>query len=95
VLIGVLTIELEIPHAHSLKEKRRVINRVRDRVRGKFNAAIAEVDALDTWNYAVLGVCVVSNERRHANESLSKIASFVETLHDFSVTHFSTEFMQG
>ena len=54
--VGVLTLEIQLPYAHSLKEKRAVLNRMRDRLRARFNVAVAELDHQDAWQQAVLGV---------------------------------------
>jgi hypothetical protein len=93
MVIGLLTVELELPEAFSLKEKRMVLNRVRDQVRQKFNVAIAEVDENDVWNRAVLGVVTVSNEQTHCNQVLSKVMDLIETIRGLRVEDFSTEFI--
>ena len=53
--VGLLTLEIHLPYAHSLKEKRMVVQRLRDRLRRKFNVAVAELDHQDLWQRAVLG----------------------------------------
>ena len=75
--IGTLRIRLVIRGARSLKDKRSVVKSVKDRVRNKFNASIAEVDALDNCQSAVLGVAVVANDRTYLNSVLSQIANLV------------------
>lgn len=72
---------LGIPGALSLKDKRSVVSRVRDRVRNRFPVSIAEVDALDEWDRAVLGIAMVSNDARHIESTLDKLVDFVEELH--------------
>jgi hypothetical protein len=59
--VGILTLEIHLPYAHSLKEKRMVLNRVRDRLRGKFNVAVAELDHQELWQRALLGVVSISS----------------------------------
>ncbi len=93
MIIGVLTLELEIPWAHSLKEKRMVVNRVRDTVRAKFNVAVAEVDANDVWNRAVIAVVTVANEQVHCNQVLDKVVDLVETVRDCNLADYSLEFL--
>jgi len=93
MIIGLLTLELSIAEANSLKDKRSVLNRVKDRVHNKFNVSIAEVGAHDVWNYALLGVVVLSNEQKHANQVLCKIADFVEGLRVCELDDFTTEFI--
>ena len=91
--IGILTLEISIDGAFSLKEKRMTVNRIRDRVRAKFNVAIAEVDDLDIWNHACMAVVAVSNEQAHVNSMLNRVVRFVEAIRDCEVEDFTTEFM--
>lgn len=93
MIIGSLIIELDIPGAFSLKGKRAVLNRLRDRVRKKFNVAVAEVEENDIWNHAVIAVVTVSNQQRFCNQVLSKVAEFIETLPDCVVEDISMEFI--
>ena len=65
-----------MPGARSLKDKRRVIKGMKDRMRGQFNCSVAETDFQDIWTRARLVVCVVSGDSRHANTQLNEIASF-------------------
>ena len=71
-----IKLDLQIPSAHSLKDKRRQIKSLKDRLSHRFNASVAEIDALDNWQQAVLGVCLISNDRSY----LDKQYSLVETL---------------
>ena len=60
-----------------MKDKRRVVKSVKDRVRNKFNASVAEVDALESHQTAVLGVAVVGNESEYVRSVLAQIANLV------------------
>ena len=62
--IGVLTLELHLPEAHSLKEKRFVVRKIKDRLRARFNVAVAELDHQDLWQRSVLGVVSISSDRK-------------------------------
>ena len=75
--VGTLRIRLVVRAARSLKDKRRVVKSIKDRVRHKFNASIAEIGALDSHQVAVLGVAVVANDREYLNSVLSQIANLV------------------
>lgn len=92
MIVGVLTLEIDIESAYSLKDKRAVLNRIRDRVRSTFNVAIAEVDENEVWNHACLGVVTISNDQRHCNEMLSKVVAFVETIRDCELDDYSIDF---
>ena len=61
--VGLLTLELHLPYAHSLKEKRLVLRRLQDRLRARFNVSVGELDHQDLWQRALIGVAAVaSNE---------------------------------
>jgi uncharacterized protein YlxP (DUF503 family) len=77
--VGVATVELGLPENTSLKGKRMVVRSVTQRVRNRFNVAIAEVASQDAWHTATLGIVCVSNDAQHANEILSKVIDFVES----------------
>jgi uncharacterized protein YlxP (DUF503 family) len=76
--VGVARLELHIAETGSLKTKRMVVKSVVQRVRNRFNVAIAEVDTQDVWQLATLGIVCVSDDRRHANEMMDKVVSFIE-----------------
>lgn len=73
--IGLLTLEIHIPDAHSLKDKRQVLRSLKDRLRGKFNVAVAELDHQDVWQRSLVGVVSLSNDERHLRESLDHVAA--------------------
>lgn len=71
--IGLLTLEIHLPDAQSLKDKRQVIRRLKDRLRGHFNVAVAELDHHDLWQRAVVGVVTLSNDSEHVARSLQAV----------------------
>ncbi|MBI1738340.1 MAG: DUF503 domain-containing protein [Acidobacteria bacterium] len=78
--IGLLTLEIHIPDARSLKDKRQVLRSLKDRLRGQFNVAVAELEHQDVWQRALVGVVSLSNDERHLRESLDHVASEAERL---------------
>src|SRR6201990_1056903 len=80
MVVGVCRVAFSLPGNASLKGKRSVVRRIVDRTRAKFNAAVAEVDALDVHRRAVIGVTVVSNYPRHANSMRERITTFMAGL---------------
>jgi uncharacterized protein YlxP (DUF503 family) len=71
--VGLLTLELHIPDAQSLKDKRQIVRSLKDKLRGQFNVAVSELEYQDTWQRSVVGVVTLSNEEQHVEESLQKI----------------------
>ncbi len=71
--IGVLTIELRIEHAHSLKDKRQVLRSLKQRLRNSHNISIAEIDYQDLWQSALLSAVTVSSSRQLAEQILQAV----------------------
>jgi hypothetical protein len=78
MIIGSCTITLYIPTAHSLKEKRSAVKSIIARVRNEFNVSIAEVDAQEVWQRAVIGVACVSSSDSYARGQLEAVLRFIE-----------------
>jgi uncharacterized protein len=70
--VGLLTLELHIADAHSLKDKRQVLRSLKDKLRHKFNVAVAEMDHHDVWQRSVVGVVTLANEEKYVREVLQK-----------------------
>ncbi len=79
--VGVCQVKLRLPENLSLKGKRQVLKSITSRVGSKFNVSVAEVDDQDLWQLATIGICCVSNDKRHTNEVLSKIVEFITDSH--------------
>jgi uncharacterized protein YlxP (DUF503 family) len=71
--VGVLTLEIYIPEAHSLKDKRQVLRSLKERLRARFNVAVAELDGQDSWQRSVVGVVSLSNNAAHLEHSLKTV----------------------
>jgi uncharacterized protein YlxP (DUF503 family) len=78
--VGLLTLELHIQHAQSLKDKRQVLRSLKDRLRAKFNVAVAELEHHDTWQRSVVGVVTLSNEERQLQESLQHVLAEADNI---------------
>lgn len=89
--IGVCTLHLRLLENSSLKGKRRIIKSIKDRVRSKFNVSIAEIGALDKWQWATLGIACVSNDAAFTNSVLSKIVDFVDEMHTAELVDYEIE----
>lgn len=71
--VGLLTLELHLADAQSLKDKRQVLRSLKERLRANYNVAVAELDFEDTWQRSVVGVVTLSNEEQHVEEQLQKV----------------------
>ena len=90
--VGVARVSLRIPENMDLKGKRQVVKSIIGRVKSRFDVAVAEVDDNDSWRTATIGICCISNNKRHSNEVLSKVVSFIENSRfDVEILDISTE----
>ena len=91
--IGTLTVVLHLGEGSSLKDKRQVIKSLIETTRQKFNVSIAEIDDLDIWRRATIGVACVSNDAAHANRVLDKVLDFIEANAAVSVGEIELEML--
>lgn len=75
--ISVLTLELGIEHAHSLKDRRQVVRSIKDKLRNGFNVSVAEMDDALLWNRATLGIAAVSNSTGYLAGQLQEVEEAV------------------
>jgi len=78
--VAKLTIELDIPHAQSLKDRRQVLRSMKDKLRHGFNASIAELDDGVVWNRATLGIAAISSSTSYLTGQLQQIDQAVHRL---------------
>jgi uncharacterized protein YlxP (DUF503 family) len=71
--IGVLTLELSLPDAHSLKDKRQVVKSLKDRLRVRFNVAVAEIGYQDVWQRSLISAVTVSSDHTNADQVLQSV----------------------
>lgn len=91
MVIGILNIDLSIPGNNSLKGKRRVLQSLKDKIRGKFNVSIAEAGNKNLWQRANLGIAVVSDDRRQANRILSQVIELIELSNETGLLDYKME----
>jgi uncharacterized protein len=71
--IGVLTLDIHVPGAHSLKDKRHVVKGLKDRLRSRFNVSVAEIDGQETWQRSVVAAVTVSGDHQRAQTVLQAV----------------------
>ena len=91
MVVGILRIEFLLHDNRSLKGKRKIVKSMVDKVKHRFNVAIAEVGSNDKWQKIELGVSTVGNDRRHLDASLNKVLTFLESLYLAEIVHYETE----
>jgi len=94
MVIGALQIELDIPGAMCLKDKRRVVRSIKDSCHRHHMVSVAEISALDVWNRSVLGVSVVSNSGMIAGRTLDRVIDRIRSVHDCEIISMSREILR-
>ena len=93
LFISLLTIELLVPWARSLKDKRSAVRGLKDRLRSRFNASVAEVDYQDKWQRAVLAVCVVGNDKRQLESDMGRVRQLCEQAQDLQIADIHQQWL--
>jgi hypothetical protein len=91
--VGLLTLEIHLPYAHSLKEKRAVLQKMRDRLRSRFNVAVAELNHEDVWQRATLGVVSVSDSQPLLESLFRQVLGESEKILGSDVANCYVEFL--
>jgi uncharacterized protein YlxP (DUF503 family) len=94
MVVGVCRITLMVPESQSLKDRRSVVHHIKDRVRQKFNVAIADVGDQDAWQSAQLGFAVVANEKAFVASIVDKVAKFIEDVAEAKVIDDEKDYVE-
>jgi uncharacterized protein YlxP (DUF503 family) len=90
--VGLLTLEIQFPYAHSLKDKRAVLQKLLSRLRSRFNIAVAELDHQDAWQRATLGMVSISGSQALLESSLQQVLAESEKILGHDVSQYTLEF---
>lgn len=95
MFVGILQFELLIPGVESIKDKRRVVKSVKDRLHREHMVSVAEVGALEDHSLAMMGLAVVSNTPAHVGEVLDRITAKLRSLSDAELGSTTREILGG
>ena len=84
---------MHLPYSQSLKDKRKVLKSLKDRLRGRHNISIAEVDGQDTWQTTVLGIVSVADSRSHLERMFETILAEIESSIPGDITRREIEYL--
>jgi len=90
VVIGAFKVRFRVIGARSLKEKRKILKSLKDRI-SRMNVSIAEIDDQDKWQAATLGVALVSNDSAYINSVMDKLSVFLLDFPGMEVLQIETE----
>ena len=78
--VALLTLEIGIEHAQSLKDRRQAVRSLKDKLRQGFNVSVSELDEATVWNRATVGVAAVSNSARYLAGQMQEVESAARRL---------------
>lgn len=93
IYVALISFEIIINGSASLKAKRSVINRVKDRIRSRYNASIAEIGYLDKWQRAALGITLISNQKSKLQKDIDTIETTLRDITDMSISNYNVEWL--
>ena len=93
MVVGILQLRIMIRDAQSLKDKRRIVKSLRDRIRNRFNVSVSEVDSLDRRQQATLGIALATNDRVFADQVLAKVVDLVRATPGAVLVDYETEIL--
>lgn len=91
MLIGVCRVSLFIPGSQSLKDRRRAVKSIKQKLRNQFNLSVAEVDDEGLWQRAELGLAIVAGDRQFADQVLAKAVDLIRQQGDIELIDYQTE----
>ncbi len=93
MVVALLTVEIKVPGSSSLKEKRGIIKRIKDRSRNKFNISVAEVEFQDKWQRAKLAFAMVGTDYKNTESTMQKLFQMLDSDYGFEIINFNFEFL--
>ncbi len=91
MVVGTLRIALTLPGPRNLKDKRRIVQSLLRRLHNEFSVAAAEVDDQDLWGRTTLGIAVVTNDGRHADQVLAQVIRYIERQPEAVIVDYEVE----
>jgi uncharacterized protein YlxP (DUF503 family) len=93
VIVGVLTIDLFFPYARSLKDKRRILQGLKERLKGRHNVAVAEIDYQDKWQRARLGIVTLNSQASVVEDVLNRILADARGLEEGEIVQHEIRYL--
>lgn len=92
MIIGFLSLEIYLPYSHSLKEKRKRLFRLRDRLKNRYNVAFSELDYQNKWQRTQIGMVTLNNQKRPIEELFERIIKDAEENIDGEIINSHIQF---
>lgn len=94
MVVGLLVIQLHIPSSQSLKDKRQIVKRIKDRIKNRFNVSVAETDGQNTWQRCELSVAMVAEIDGAVEREFQFILEYIDSVPEADITDNWTEFVK-
>ena len=91
--IVLVSIDFLVPHSQSLKMKRREVKSLKERLRSRLNASVAEIDYLDQWQRSLIAVAMISNDKNKLERDISIVNQLLENATDISINKLDVEWL--
>ncbi len=86
MFVGVLEVSFQIPAANSLKDKRKIVKSIKDRIQHRFNISLAETEGQSTWQLCSLAAAMVANQKIAIERDLNRIIDLIESVPEINLT---------
>jgi uncharacterized protein YlxP (DUF503 family) len=93
MIVGVMTVELYLGDANSLKEKRRIVKSLIERIKNRFNVSVSEVAQQDLWQRSTFGISIVSSDQAFVHKVFAAVIKFIEAQGTVLITNYQTEIL--
>ncbi len=91
MIIGILHCEFFISSCNSLKDKRAILNRIKTRVRNKFNVSIAETDNQNIWRSATVSIVTVSSDKVLVEKLINSVVNYIKSFPEIELNDYEVE----
>jgi uncharacterized protein YlxP (DUF503 family) len=93
MVVGLLRVEVHLPHAQSLKEKRSALKSLRDQMRGQFNIAVAEVEPSEKWQRAAVGIAALGQDRAYVEGLIRQVTHWLRSTRVVELIRVEEEYL--
>ncbi len=89
--VGRCELDIHIDNCHSLKEKRRVVKSLKEKLKNNYNAAVCEFGDLSLWQRVQLGIVICCNDKSVVDSKMKMIVDFLDRIHAVSLLDFKLQ----
>lgn len=95
MVVGILQVELRVDDAESLKDKRRIVQSIKDRLHREHQVSVAEVATQDDWHVATLGIALAASDVKATQSTLDQVLDKIRAKRDCYISDHKLEVLSG